>query len=298
MNKKQLIVIVGPTAIGKTSLSIELAKHFNTEVISADSRQLFKEMSIGTAKPSKKEMPGIPHHFISSKSIHEEYNAGKFEREALLKLEELFKMHDKVIMVGGSGLYVDAVCIGFDDIPEKNDEVRAILKEELETKGIIHLQQKLKNLDPEHYSTSDINNGQRIIRALEVCITSGKPYSSYRKLAKNKRPFDIIKIGLNTDREVVYDRINRRIDNMIEDGLLDEVEALYPLKHLNALQTVGYKEFFDLHEGKTPTVEDAIDILKMNTRRFAKRQLTWFRRDKNTHWFEPNNVKDIIQFLR
>lgn len=294
---KTLITIVGPTAIGKTALSITLAKHFKTEIISADSRQIFKEMSIGTAKPTKEEMGDIPHHFIDAISIHDEYNAGKFEREGLAKLTELFKTHDKVIMVGGSGLYVDAICRGFDPIPEKDDSLRNSLKQQLTEEGIEVLQQQLKELDPEHYNNSDLNNGQRIIRALEVCITSGKPYSSFRKAQEKKRPFNIVKIGLTTDREVIYNRINQRVDIMIEQGLLNEVKGLHKHKHLNALQTVGYKELFDHFDSITPTLEEAIEILKRNTRRFAKRQLTWFRRDEKTHWFEPNQEEKIIQLL-
>lgn len=293
---KHLIVIVGPTAIGKTRLSIKLAKHFACDILSADSRQFFRETAIGTAKPSKEEQEGIPHHFIDSLSIHDEYNVGKFEDDAISKLAELFKKNDVAIMVGGSGLYVDAVCNGIDDIP-KDKMIREQLVQDLEENGIEKLQQELKELDPEHFEKMNIHNPQRLIRALEVCRLSGKPYSSFRKGLSKERNFLIHKIGLNADRELVYNNINKRVDIMMNQGLLDEVKSVHAFKHLNSLNTVGYKELFSYLDGNS-NLDEAIEQIKKNTRNFAKRQLTWFRRDESTKWFGPeNSTKEIIDYL-
>lgn len=297
MPTKSLIVLVGPTAIGKTAASIHIAEAFNCPIVSADSRQFFKEMSIGTAKPSAEEMQGVPHYFIDSHSITDEFNVGKYETEAIALLDTLFKTNDTVLLVGGSGLYIDAICKGFDELPEADAEVRTKINSLLEEKGIEALQELLKELDPEYYSKVDLQNPQRMSRALEVCLTTGEPYSALRKGNIKKRDFNIIKIGLNTEREVLYERINKRVDIMMQQGLLEEVKKLLPQKHLNALQTVGYSELFDFLENKTD-LNSAVDSIKQNTRKFAKRQLTWFRRDEEIKWFEPNETEKILQFLK
>jgi tRNA dimethylallyltransferase len=296
LNKKNLIVIAGPTAIGKTALGIQLAKQFHTDIISADSRQFFKEMSIGTAKPSAAEMQDIKHHFIDSHSITETYNVGKYETEAIALLDQLFQTKDIVIMVGGSGLYIDAVCKGFDELPEADEAIRMKINTMLQNEGIESLQNLLKELDPVYYSQVDLNNPQRLCRALEVCLTSGKPYSTLREGKTRKRNFEIIKIGLNTSRDVLYSRINQRVDEMMAHGLLDEVKKLLPFKDSNALQTVGYKEIFDHLENNTD-LKTAIELIKQNTRKFAKRQLTWFKRDTEMKWFEPDQAKEIIDYI-
>ena len=296
MSTPTLIVLVGPTAIGKTSASIHIAEAFNCPIVSADSRQFFKEMSIGTAKPSAEEMQGIPHYFIDSHSITDEFNVGKYEVEAIALLDTLFKTNDTVILVGGSGLYIDAICKGFDELPEADVEVRNKINSLLEEKGIEALQELLKELDPEYFSKVDLQNPQRMSRALEVCLTTDEPYSALRKGNIKKRDFNIIKIGLNTDREILYERINKRVDEMMQHGLLEEVKKLLPQKHLNALKTVGYNELFDFLENKID-LNTAVDAIKQNTRKFAKRQLTWFRRDTEIKWFEPNQIKEIVTYL-
>ncbi len=294
--KPTLLVITGPTAVGKTALSIQLAKHFQTVILSSDSRQFFKEMSIGTAKPTKEEMQGVTHYFIDSHSISEEYNVGKYETDTIQLLDQLFKEKELVILVGGSGLYVDAVCNGLDELPEANENIRKQLEETYKTKGIIALQTQLKELDPDYYSQVDLNNPQRLLRALEVCLSTGKPYSKQRTGPKKERNFNCIKIGLNTSREELYNRINQRVDLMMQQGLLEEVKQLLPYKNKNALQTVGYKELFDHLDGKS-TLTEAIELIKQHTRNFAKRQLTWFRRDEQTKWFEPQQLNEIISYV-
>jgi len=294
---KYLIVIAGPTAIGKTALGVRLAKTFGTAVLSADSRQFFREMSIGTAKPSAEEMQGIPHYFIGSHSVSEPYNVGMYETEAIALLKKLFSEQDVVIMVGGSGLYIDAVCKGFDELPEADEAIRKQIDELLEQEGIEALQEKLKQLDPVYYAQVDLKNPQRLSRALEVCMSSGKPYSTLREGKIKTRDFNCIKIGLDTGRELLYERINSRVDNMMQEGLLEEVRSLIPFKTANALQTVGYKELFDHLEGKTD-LRSAIELVKQNTRKFAKRQLTWFRRDAEMKWFQPNETEKIIEYIK
>lgn len=284
-NKKFLISVVGPTAIGKTALSIKLANYFKTEIISADSRQFFKEMSIGTAAPTEEELAAAPHHFIHHKSITEDYNVGAFEKEALKKIEELHQKHDIVIMVGGSGLYVDAVTKGLDYFPDVDPKIREQLNYTLEKEGLEALQLQLKNLDIVAYNTIAIDNPHRVIRALEICIGTNKPYSSFLNKEKNKRPFKTITIGLTADREIIYNRINKRVDIMVENGLIDEVKSLIEHKHLNALNTVGYKEIFNALDN-TWSLDFAISEIKKNSRRFAKRQLTWFKRNNDTLWFD------------
>ena len=290
---KYLISIVGPTAIGKTALSIKLAQHFNTEIISADSRQFFKEMSIGTAVPSSSELAAAPHHFIQHKSVTSDYNVGTFEKDAMTCLNTLFQKHDIVIMVGGSGLYIKAVTEGLDDFPEIDASVRHKLNERLKNEGLESLQEQLKTLDPQAYKSIAIDNPHRVIRALEVSIGSGKPYTSFLGAKRSERPFKTISIGLSAAREIIYDRINQRVDQMMADGLLDEVKQLENQKHLNALNTVGYKELFKYLNDEWE-LDFAISEIKKNTRRFAKRQLTWFKKDSSINWFDYNTVDSKI----
>ncbi|MCX7552179.1 tRNA (adenosine(37)-N6)-dimethylallyltransferase MiaA [Xanthomarina sp. F2636L] len=291
--EKCLIAIVGPTAIGKTALSIKLANYFRTEIVSADSRQFFKEMQIGTAAPTPTELAAATHHFIHHKSIEDQYNVGAFEKDALEVLEQLFNIHDVVIMVGGSGLYVDAVIYGLDRFPEVDSNIRLSLNKQLETEGLETLQKKLKALDPESYKNIAIDNPQRVIRALEICMGSGKPYSSFLNKEKVQRPFKTITIGLTAEREVIYNRINQRVDLMVQHGLIDEVKTLQDKQHLNALNTVGYKEVFKYLEGDW-SLDFALSEIKKNSRRFAKRQLTWFRKKEDTMWFDFETPLDII----
>lgn len=287
---------MGPTAIGKTALSIELAKAYNCEIISADSRQFFKEMSIGTAKPTPEEMNGVVHHFVDCISIQEFYTAGQFENDVMTKLSEIFENQDIAIMVGGSGLYVNAVLAGIDEIPS-DLELRNQLNQELEEKGLRHMQQKLKKLDYEHFKFMDKQNPQRLVRAIEVCLTTEKKYSELRNQTAKKREFDIIQVGITADREVIYDRINQRVDSMVKDGLVEEVTGLFAQKELNSLNTVGYKEIFRHLEGEWE-LDFAIEKIKQNTRNFAKRQLTWFKKDEKTTWFDIMNEKDkLVQHI-
>ena len=296
-NHTTLITVIGPTAIGKTSLSIELAQHFQTEIISCDSRQFYKEMNIGTAVPEPEELAAATHHFIQNRSVFEDYNVGDFEQDALQTLDKLFKKYDVVIMVGGSGLYVDAVLKGFDHFPKIDPKVREALNERLTVEGLESLQNQLKALDLETYHNIALDNPQRVTRALEVCIGTGQPYSSFKTNSQKKRNFRSIKVGLNGDREKIYDRINLRVDLMIEKGLINEAKALYKHKQLNALQTVGYREIFAHFDGEI-TKEFAIEEIKKNTRRFAKRQLTWFRKDQEILWFDfQSDRKEIIQSI-
>ena len=296
MKGKTLIIVAGPTAVGKTDLCVQLAQAFDTVVFSADSRQFYREMSIGTAKPNAEEMQGVPHFFVNDRSVEEPYSAGDYEVDALRKLSEQFQHHDEIILTGGSGLYLQAVCEGIDDMPPIPEEIRQKWHRELDEKGIEHLQQMLLQIDPEYHRQVDLQNPQRLLRALEVHEVSGKTLSSYWKERK-KRNFRIIKIALERDREELYERINRRMDLMIEKGLFKEAEALYPLKHLNALQTVGYKEIFDYMNGKHD-YEEAVRLLKRNSRRYAKKQMTWFKRDPEFHWFHPRQLNDIVACIQ
>lgn len=296
-NKKILICIVGPTAIGKTALSIKIANHFSTEIISADSRQFYKEMNIGTAVPSTKELKSVKHHFIQNKSIFEDYNVGSFEKDAIQILANLFKMNPITVMVGGSGLYVDAIIKGLDQFPEVSQEIRIALNNDYKKLGIEFLQEELKQKDPTYYHKVDLQNHHRIIRALEVCRSQKIPYSSFLKSENKTREFETIFIGLQAERFLVYDRINLRVDMMIDKGLIEEAKELLPHKTLNALQTVGYKELFKHFEGST-TKEEAIEEIKKNTRRFAKRQVTWFLKNEKINWFDyTTEASIIIQFI-
>lgn len=293
---KFLVVITGPTGIGKTSLGSQVARHFNSEIISCDSRQIYRELSIGTAVPSPEELDTIPHHFIHSHSISENYNASRYETEALTLLELLFRKHDILFMVGGSMLYVDAVCKGIDIMPDADPAIRKDLKDRLGKEGIESLRRQLKNLDPEYYKTVDLKNPNRIIHALEITLMTGKPYSSFRTQTRKQRPFSIIKIGLNCEREVLHQRINRRVDQMMHEGLEEEARSVYAQKELNALNTVGYRELFSFFDGEI-SKEKAIELIKRNSRRYARKQITWLRGDEEVHWFGPDQSAEIIEYI-
>ena len=296
MNTKTLIVILGPTAIGKTSLSINLAKHYSTEIVSADSRQFFKELLIGSAPPSKDDLSEVQHHFIQHLSVSEDYSVGNFEEDAIQKIEELFQKKDKVILVGGSGLYIDAICKGIDKMPEISSEMRRNVINIYNEKGIEFLQKEVELKDPIYYSEVDEKNPQRLMRALEIIYSTNKTFSSYKTKIPKKRNFNIVKVGLQIQRDTLYERINNRVEEMISKGLLKEVESLQVYRHKNSLQTVGYKELFDYFDGVT-TLTEAIEKIKQNTRRLAKRQITWFKKDKSTTYFLPENINRIIDFI-
>ena len=293
---KTLIVLVGPTAVGKTQLCLDLAKKFDTEIVSADSRQIFKEMKIGTDAPSPEQLQSVVHHFVGSHSIFEYYTAGMFEMEALERLQEIFTRKDHVILGGGSGLYINAVCHGIDALPKVDPDVRKNLLDQYEQEGLEGMRQRLKMLDSKSYEQIDLMNPKRILKALEITLTTGKPYSSFLTRQKKQRPFRILKIGLNRQREELYRRINQRVDQMLEEGLLDEARRLYPYKHLNALNTVGYKELFSYFDGDI-SFPEAIRLIKRNSRRYAKRQLTWFSKDPGIQWFHPQQAQEIMNFI-
>lgn len=290
--KPNLVVVTGPTAIGKTSVSISIAQHFGTEIISADSRQLFREMVIGTAVPDHDELMLVPHHFIHTQSIFDYYNASRFELEVLEKLSLLFKKNDLVVMTGGSMLYIDAVCNGIDDLPAIDFRIREQVIEQFHNEGLEPLKAELKTLDPEYYSQVDLKNPKRIMHAIEICRMTGKTFTSFRTNKKKERPFDLIKIGLTASREILYDRINRRVEAMIEAGLEEEAKRLFEHRENNALNTVGYREWFEHFEGSI-TREEAIEKIKSNTRRYARKQQTWFKRDQDIRWFDISD-KDLI----
>jgi len=296
MKTKTLIVVLGPTAIGKTSLSIQLAKQYNTEIVSADSRQFYKELLIGAAPPSAKELSEVKHHFIQHLSVSEDYNVGKFEEDAILKIEDLFRKNDKIIMTGGSGLYIDAICKGFDKMPEIPSEIREKVISLYKKNGIEFLQEELKEKDSIYFNEIDTKNPQRLMRALEIIYSTNKTFSSFRKKEKKKRSFNIVKIGLEIDRELLYNRINNRVDIMMENGLEKEVKSLIPYQNKNALQTVGYKELFEYFDGNC-SLEQSTEMIKQNTRRFAKRQITWFKKDSSIKYFSPESLNKIIKFI-
>lgn len=293
---KTLFVIVGPTGVGKTSLCLKVAEHLNTVIINADSRQVFKEIPVGTAAPTKNERKSIRHFFVGNLHINEYYNASKYEQDVLKLLNILFKYKDNVIMSGGSMMYVDAVCKGIDDIPSVDDNIRKTLQERFDKEGLSGISKELALLDPDYYAIVDKNNHKRIIHALEICLSTGKPYSSFRKNTTKERPFRIIKIGLNMDRQRLYERIDLRVEQMIHDGLIQEALNVYEYKDLNALNTVGYKETFEYLDGLC-TLENAIFRIKSNTHKYCRKQLTWFRRDPNIHWFSPDNIEEIINYI-
>jgi tRNA dimethylallyltransferase len=293
--KKTLIVITGPTAVGKTRVAVETALHFQTEIVSADSRQIFRELTIGTAVPDPSELAAVKHHFIHSHSVLEPYNASRYEKDVLELLEKLFKFYPVVVMTGGSMLYIDAVYNGIDNMPDVLPEVRADLKKQLSEEGIENLRLRLKSCDPEYYRQVDLKNPARIMHALEIYIMTGKPFSSFRTAPRKERSFSIIKTGLNCDREELHNRINTRVDQMVEAGLEEEARSVFHLSHLQPLNTVGYREFFSFFNGEI-TKDKAIELIKRNTRRYARKQLTWFRNDSKMTWFTPGNSRELISF--
>lgn len=296
MSTKTLIVIVGPTGSGKTDLSIAVAERYACPIISTDSRQFYRGIPIGTAQPTTEELARAEHHFIASNSLEEDFNCGAYEQAALERLAELFAEHDQVVAVGGSGLYVKALCEGMDSMPEVDAALREELSQRLQTEGLEALCEQLRELDPAFYEVVDRKNPARVARALEVCIATGQPYSSLRTGTRRERPFNIVKIGTTMDRAVLYERIDRRVDMMIEAGLEQEARAVYPLRHCNSLQTVGYREMFDYFDGKISR-DEAIELIKRNSRRYAKRQLTWFGRDGEIEWFSPSEREKILEYI-
>lgn len=296
MSSPLLVVVLGPTAVGKTSVAIQLAKHFNTEIISADSRQLFRELPIGTAAPSLEEMQGVPHHFIGNLSVAQRCDAGQWATEARIVLDQLFQRHEVVICVGGSGLYIDALLNGMDELPERDDNLRKELQALLVENGITALQEKLRALDPEYYAQVDVNNHKRLIRGIEVCLLSGGKYSEKRSGQPKELPFRVVKIGLEMDREKLYERINKRVDQMMAAGLEAEAKSVIAFRDNNALATVGYRELFDYFDGKT-TMEQAVELIKQHSRNYAKRQMTWWRKATNIMWFGIENMAEIIGFI-
>lgn len=291
-----LIVLLGSTGVGKTELSLRVASHVGSPIISADSRQLYKELVIGTAAPTAEQLARIKHYFVGTLSLTDYYNASQFEEEVLLCLENLFQSTSNVVMTGGSMMYIDAVCNGIDELPTVSQEIRTNLMKRFEVEGLDPIQEDLKRLDPQHYNEVDLNNYKRVIHALEICLMTGRPYSELRTNTKKTRPFRIIKIGLTRDREELCDRINARVDQMMRDGLLEEARHVYPYKHLNSLNTVGYKEMFNYLDGEWP-LDFAIEKIKRNSRVYARKQMTWFKRDKEINWFHPDNIEGILTFL-
>lgn len=296
ISRPTLIVVVGPTGSGKSALAVELAKHYGAPIISTDSRQVYRGLPIGTAQPTADELAAAKHYFIADREVEDNFNCGRYETEALALLEELFKDNRYVVAVGGSGLYVKALCEGMDSLPEADDAVREMLKSRLESEGIGSLVEELRRLDPKYAEEVDLCNPARVMRALEVCLTTGKPYSEQRSGTVAERWFNIVKIGTDMPRDVLYERIDRRVDMMVEEGLVEEARAMYPKRALNSLQTVGYREMFDYFDG-TISLAEAIELVKRNSRRYAKRQLTWFRRDEEIGWFAPTALDKIVEFI-
>ena len=297
MQKKYLVVILGPTAVGKTRLSIDIANALGAEILSADSRQFYKELKIGVAAPTAEELEAARHHFIGHLSIHDYYSVSRYEQDVLSLLDDYFKTRDIALLVGGSGMYIDVVCEGIDDLPDTDEDLRTKLQKRLETEGLENIRAELKERDPEFFEIVDLNNPKRVLRALEVCIQTGKKYSELRTRKKVQRPFEIIKTGLQLPREILVERIHRRVDAMLEEGWLEEAKSVFEYRHLNALNTVGYKELFQYMEGNW-SFDFAIEKIKTNTRRFAKRQMTWFRKDERIKWFEPRQKEEIIRFVK
>ena len=292
-----LIVVLGPTGVGKSDISIQLAKFYNTDIISADSRQLFRELSIGTAVPNESDLKSVCHHFIQSRSIHDYYNVSEYETEALELINYLFKTKNPLILSGGSMMYVDTICKGIDDIPTVSPEIRKRVIEWYDEHGLEKLRHRLLTLDPEYYQIVDLNNPKRLLHAVEVCQMTGKTFTSFRKNTVRERPFKIIKIGINQNREILYQRINHRVERMMEMGLLEEARSVYQFKNLNSLNTVGYKELFAYFDDQCSLAE-AVDLIKRNSRNYARKQLTWFRKDTEIHWFEPEEIQEIITFTK
>ena len=293
---KTLIVITGPTAVGKTALCLDIAQHFGIPIINADSRQIYKELKIGTASPTAEQLAKVKHYFVGSLSLNDYYSASLFEQQTMEILEREFAKSDYALMAGGSMMYIDAVCDGIDDIPTVDDKTRETLKARLAVEGLEPLVEELKRLDPEYYEIVDKQNPRRVVHGLEICLMTGKTYTSFRKREKKQRPFNIVKIGLNREREELYNRINQRVDQMMAEGLLEEAKSLYPMRHMNALNTVGYKEMFAYLDG-TWTLEEAVERIKGNTRRYARKQLTWYKKDEQIRWFHPNEKDKIISYI-
>ena len=296
MNRARLIVVVGPTGAGKTDLSIRVARHYGAPVLSTDSRQVYRGLPIGTAQPTEEQLQAVEHHFIASRDVTQEFNCGAFETEALRLLERLFRQHRQVLAVGGSGLYVRALCEGMDDLPQADGALRGELMRRLEAEGVEAAAERLRTLDPRYYETVDRHNPARVLRALEVCLRTGRPYSEQRTGEPKARPFEIVKVGVTLPREELYDRIDRRVDAMMAAGLEEEARRMLPYRHCNALRTVGYKELFDCFDG-TISRDEAVRLIKRNSRRYAKRQLTWFRRDPAIRWFSPFEAEAVIAWL-
>ncbi|MEN8157434.1 MAG: tRNA (adenosine(37)-N6)-dimethylallyltransferase MiaA [Bacteroidota bacterium] len=294
--EKTVVVLAGPTAVGKTACGIELAAHFKTEIISADSRQIYRETSIGTAVPSPHELAQVKHHFIQVAPLTDPYHASRYEQEVLATLERLFKSHDLILLVGGSGLYIDAVCHGIDELPSVDPQLRSTLLDQFKNEGLDPLVARLKVLDPVSYDRVDLKNHMRVLKALEVSIQTGKPYSTFLSSKRKERPFRILRIALDIEREVLYDRINKRVDQMMEAGLLDEVKELVPLRGLTAMKTVGYRELFRHLDGEI-SLDEAVDLIRRNTRKFARKQLTWFRKENRYRWFSPGQTGEIISWI-
>ena len=294
--KKTLIVITGPTAVGKTTLCMDIAKHFGIPIINADSRQIYRELKIGTARPTDEQRQAVRHYFVGTLSLDDYYSASLFEQQVLQLLDQLFSTSDYALLTGGSMMYIDAVCDGIDDIPTIDEETRRLMKQRLADEGLEALCEELRRLDPEYYEIVDRQNPRRVVHALEICTMTGKTYTSFRRRERRQRPFRIVKIALNRPREELYERINRRVDQMMSDGLLDEARALYPKKELNALNTVGYKELFDYLDGRWP-LEEAVERIKGNTRRYARKQLTWYKKDEQIRWFHPDDKQSIIDYI-
>ena len=294
--KKTLIVITGPTAVGKTTLCMDIAKHFGIPIINADSRQIYRELKIGTARPTDEQTQAVRHYFVGTLSLDDYYSASLFEQQVLQLLDQLFLTSDYALLTGGSMMYIDAVCDGIDDIPTIDDETRRLMKQRLADEGLEALCEELRRLDPEYYEIVDRQNPRRVVHALEICTMTGKTYTSFRRRERRQRPFSIVKIALNRPREELYERINRRVDQMMSDGLLEEARALYPRRELNALNTVGYKELFDYLDGRWP-LEEAVERIKGNTRRYARKQLTWYKKDEQIRWFHPDDKESIIDYI-
>lgn len=294
--KKTLIVITGPTAVGKTDLCLDIAKYFGIPIINADSRQIYREIKIGTAAPTEEQLQQVRHYFVGTQALTDYYSASIYEQEVMSLLDTLFQTSDYALLSGGSMMYIDALCNGIDDIPTVDDETRNTLKRRLAEEGLESLCEQLRVLDPEHYEIVDKKNPRRVVHALEICLMTGRTYTSFRTNEHKERPFNIIKIGLTRDREIIYERINRRVDIMMEQGFLDEARSVYPLRHLNALNTVGYKELFAYLDG-TWSLDEAIERIKGNTRRYARKQLTWYKKDPLVTWFSPDDKKLILNHI-
>jgi tRNA dimethylallyltransferase len=296
-NKKYLLVLLGPTGVGKTEISLNIAEFYGCPIVSSDSRQFYRELKIGTAAPNDDQLSSVKHYFIGSHSIFDEYNAGQYELDVIDLLKKLFLENDVVLLVGGSMMYIDAVCNGIDDIPNVDAKTREFWKREYEEKGLEYIQNELLRLDPKHYQEVDLQNYKRVMHALEICTITGKPYSDVRTGLRKTRDFDIVKIGLNRPRPKLYDRINQRVEIMMEEGLLEEAKHFFEFRHLNTLNTVGYKEIYDFLDGKWP-LDFAVNMIQQDSRRYAKRQLTWFNRDKEIQWFHPDNENEIFEYLQ